>query len=49
MAGSATLARPLTCPHGDTGDWELFDLEEDPQELISVYDAPKYDSVVKQM
>jgi arylsulfatase A-like enzyme len=26
-------------------EWELFDLEKDPNELHSVYDDPAYDSV----
>jgi len=29
------------------GEWELFDLEEDPQELRSVYDDPAYADVQK--
>ena len=30
-------------------DWELFDLEKDPQELASVYNSPGYIGVVKHM
>jgi len=29
--------------------WELFDLQKDPHELVSVYDDPGYAEVVKQM
>ncbi|WP_153555302.1 sulfatase family protein [Roseimaritima sediminicola] len=29
----------------DVGTWELFDLEKDPKELTSVYDAPQYAEV----
>jgi len=32
-----------------TGDWELFDLKKDPQELHSVYSDPQYQDVVKLM
>jgi arylsulfatase A-like enzyme len=31
------------------GEWELFDLERDPDELQSVYDDPQYASVVAQL
>ena len=30
-------------------EWELFDLEQDPDELRSVYDDPQYREVVKQL
>jgi len=30
-------------------EWELFDLQKDPQEMNSVYDDPEYADVVKQM
>jgi arylsulfatase A-like enzyme len=30
----------------ETDEWECFDLEADPQELVSVYDAPEYATVV---
>jgi arylsulfatase A-like enzyme len=33
----------------DLGEWELFDIEKDPQEMTSVYSNPKYAAVVKQM
>ena len=29
--------------------WELFDLQNDPQELKNVYDDPKYKGIVKKM
>ena len=29
----------------DLGEWELFDLARDPDELVSVYDEPAYHSV----
>jgi arylsulfatase A-like enzyme len=32
-----------------TGDWELFDLEKDPQEMRSAYNDPAYEQVVKDM
>lgn len=31
------------------GEWELFDLEQDPHELNSVYEAPRYAEVVLEM
>jgi arylsulfatase A-like enzyme len=33
----------------DDGEWELFDLQADPQELTSVYTLPRYATIVKQM
>jgi arylsulfatase A-like enzyme len=33
----------------DTDEWELFDLEKDPQEMKSVYGDPAYAKVAKQM
>ncbi len=30
----------------DTGEWELFDLEKDPQEVTSVYSDPDYAPIV---
>jgi len=33
----------------DTNEWELFDLEKDPQEMKSVYADASYGSVVKEM
>lgn len=30
-------------------EWELFDLQEDPQEMYSVYDSPKYADVQAQL
>ncbi|MEQ8787355.1 MAG: sulfatase [Pirellulaceae bacterium] len=33
----------------DVNEWELYDLQEDPHELNSVYDDPKYAEVVKDM
>jgi arylsulfatase A-like enzyme len=30
-------------------EWELYDLQKDPQELMSVYDDPNYAEVVKQL
>ena len=31
--------------YSDTDEWELFDLDKDPQELKSVYDDPAYGKV----
>ncbi len=31
------------------GEWELFDLQEDPHEMNSVYDKPKYEDVQKEL
>jgi len=31
------------------GEWELFDLAADPQELTSVYDDPNYDDIVAEL
>lgn len=33
----------------DTGEWEMFDLEKDPQEMVSVYEEPDYAPIVKMM
>lgn len=33
----------------ELGEWELFDLEEDPHELTSVYDDPDYAEVQQKM
>ena len=33
----------------DLNEWELFDLQSDPNELRSVYAAPGYENVVKEM
>ena len=31
------------------GEWELFDIEKDPNELNNVYDNPEYASIVKSL
>ncbi len=31
------------------GNWELFDLQKDPNELVSVYENPQYQEIVKMM
>ena len=33
----------------DVDEWELFDLEKDPQEMMNVIDDPEYASVLKDM
>jgi N-acetylglucosamine-6-sulfatase len=33
----------------DTHEWQLFDLEKDPQEMKSVHDDPAYATVLKDM
>lgn len=33
----------------EVGEWELFDLERDPEELTSVYAAPEYAAVLKEL
>ncbi|HEU5210114.1 MAG TPA: sulfatase [Longimicrobiales bacterium] len=33
----------------EIGEWELFDLARDPQELRSVYDHPEYQAVVREL
>lgn len=33
----------------EVGEWELFDLERDPEELTSVYSSPQYAGVVSEM
>jgi arylsulfatase A-like enzyme len=35
--------------YGKVDEWELYDLEEDPREMKSVYDDPAYSSVCSQM
>ena len=32
-----------------TGEWELFDIEKDPNELNNVYTNPEYASIVKEL
>ncbi len=33
----------------DIDEWELYDLEKDPEELMNVYNDPAYAEVVKDM
>jgi arylsulfatase A-like enzyme len=33
----------------EIGEWELFDLESDPDELRSVYDDPAYQDAVEEL
>ncbi|MFC1661230.1 sulfatase [Gemmatimonadota bacterium] len=33
----------------ETGEWECFDLETDPQELTSVHDTPEYAGIVEEL
>jgi len=33
----------------DIDEWELYDLKKDPQEMCSVYDDPKYATVVEEL
>jgi len=33
----------------NVGEWELFDLKNDPGELQSVYDDPQYDHIVREL
>ena len=33
----------------NVGEWELFDLDKDSQEMVSVYSDPDYADVVKDM
>lgn len=40
---------PGTRPGGEPPEWELFDCEEDPLELLNQYGNPKYTHVVKEM
>jgi arylsulfatase A-like enzyme len=35
--------------YNDIDEWELYDLQNDPQELHSVYDDPKYADVAKEL
>jgi arylsulfatase A-like enzyme len=32
-----------------TGEWELFDLHSDPEEVKNVYGVPEYESIVKEL
>ncbi|MFO8064077.1 MAG: DUF4976 domain-containing protein, partial [Spirochaetia bacterium] len=36
-------------PGTDEPEWELFDVEEDPLELLNVYQDPAYSEVVREM
>ncbi|KAJ5684242.1 uncharacterized protein N7477_000587 [Penicillium maclennaniae] len=38
-----------TRPEGESKEWELFDLEEDPLKLFNCYHGPKYNDVVEHM
>ena len=38
-----------TRPGGEPPEWELFDSEEDPLELINQYENPEYVDVIKEM
>jgi arylsulfatase A-like enzyme len=33
----------------ELGEWELFDLEKDPNELLSVYSDPAYEKTIKEL
>ena len=33
----------------DSDEWELFDLDKAPMEMVSVYDDPAYADVVKEL
>ena len=33
----------------ELGEWELFDLEQDPNELLSVYSDPAYEKTIKEL
>lgn len=35
--------------HTDLDDWELFDLEKDPQEMMNVYNDPSYQKIKEEL
>ena len=43
------LGQPGARPDTLEPEWELFDLEKDPLEVMNVYDDPAYAEVVQQM
>ena len=47
--GVATDRYKLIHFYYDIDEWELYDLEKDPDEMKSVYDDPEYADVQKQM
>jgi arylsulfatase A-like enzyme len=47
--GVRTKQYKLIHYYHDIDAWELYDLENDPQELINVYDNPDYTGVVKKL
>ncbi len=47
--GVATDRYKLMHFYYDIDEWELYDLQEDPQELKNVYDDPSYEAVKKDM
>ena len=40
---------PGTRPGGEPPEWELFDCQEDPLELMNQYENPAYSHIVKDM
>lgn len=40
---------PGTRPGGEPPEWELFDCQEDPLEIMNQYENPAYSSIVKDM
>ena len=42
-------ARHKLIHYYNLGEWELFDLKNDPREMRSVYDDPKYSKVVREL
>lgn len=47
--GVSTKRYKLIHFYYDVDEWELYDLQEDPQEMTSVYDDPAYAEVQEQM
>jgi arylsulfatase A-like enzyme len=43
------FGQPGTKIGGEEPKWELFDCDEDPLELVNIYDDAKYTDVVKEM
>ena len=47
--GIATKKYKLLHFYYDVDEWELYDLEKDPQEINNIYNKPTYEAIVVEM
>ena len=47
--GIVTTDYKLVHFYDDIDEWEMYDLEKDPDEMKSVYDDPEYADIVKEL